>query len=161
MLQCLIYCSFDIEPRKFIFNLFESWDSYVRSKYNTISDRYQGAEKNDFYYRIHLFILLYSCKFSCNTEHVSIVCLHFLPFISFPILIYLTFIKKKHWLSFAQIIDTTCVPLLAALVSLCTIGMIKDNWDLTSSWCWIGYLTNLFHGSRIMLKNGSVLGTNI
>ena len=150
-----------MEPRIFIYNLFESWDPYVRSKYNTISERYQGAEKYMFYYRKRLFITFNSTVVNPHVIlnmfqlYAYIFTLHFFSNPQIPNF------YKNHWLSFAQIIDTTCVPLLAALVSLCTIGMIKDNWDLTSSWCWIGYLTNLFHGSRIMLKNGSVLGTNI
>ena len=45
MLQCLYYCSFDMEPKIFISNLFENWDPYVHSNYKTISERYQGAEE--------------------------------------------------------------------------------------------------------------------
>ena len=51
MLQSLLDYSFDTDPRKFINNSFENWDPYVRSKYNTISERYKGAEK-------YVFLLL-------------------------------------------------------------------------------------------------------
>ena len=92
-------------------------------------------------------ILLYSCQSSCNTEHVYSICLHILPFICFLIDIYLTF--KKHWLSFAQYSHNMCCVVHYAFLSLCTIGVIKDNWDLSSSWSRFGYL---FLGSDIAQK---------
>ena len=45
MLQCLLYYSFDIEPKKLVHDSFENWDPYIHSKYTKISERYQGAEK--------------------------------------------------------------------------------------------------------------------
>ena len=56
MIHCLLYCSFVMEPRLSISDLFENRYLYVCAKYKTISDRYQGADKYIFYYRIYLFI---------------------------------------------------------------------------------------------------------
>ena len=41
MLQCLTYCTVDVEFRIFIPNSFENLDPYVHAKYRTISERYQ------------------------------------------------------------------------------------------------------------------------
>ena len=48
-----------------------------------------------------------------------------------------------------------------AHLSLCIIVTMERDLKLASSWCQIGYLTNLFLGSLISLRKGSVLGTNI
>ena len=48
MLKCLTYSEFDVELRIFIPNSFETWDPYVHAKYRTLSERYQGAEKEIF-----------------------------------------------------------------------------------------------------------------
>ena len=45
MPQCLLFCSVDVEFKIFIPNSFENWDPDVHSKYRTISERYQKAEK--------------------------------------------------------------------------------------------------------------------
>ena len=44
MLQCLLYCSVDVEFKIFSTNSFENWDLYVRAKNRAISEWYQGAE---------------------------------------------------------------------------------------------------------------------
>ena len=41
----LLYYAFGIKPRIFISNSFKNWDPYVRAKYKTIPELYQGAEK--------------------------------------------------------------------------------------------------------------------
>ena len=45
MPQCLHFYTVDDEFRIFIPNSFENGDPYVRAKYRTISERYQGTEK--------------------------------------------------------------------------------------------------------------------
>ena len=52
MLQCLLYCSFDIEPRIFMSNSLEKGDPYDCAKYRTISERYEEVDKWIFYYWI-------------------------------------------------------------------------------------------------------------
>ena len=71
--ECYSVCftAFDMEPTKFIYNSFESWDSYVRSKYNTISEQYHGDENYIFYFQIHLFITL-NCPFVNSHELLKI-----------------------------------------------------------------------------------------
>ena len=44
MIQCLVYCSFNMGPRLSISDLFKNLDPYVCVKYKTISERYQEAE---------------------------------------------------------------------------------------------------------------------
>ena len=55
VLQFMLYCSFDMEPRIFIFNSMDNWNPYVRCKYKTIYERYQGAKKYIFSSRICVF----------------------------------------------------------------------------------------------------------
>ena len=67
MLQCLHYCSFDIEPRIFNSDSFENRDTYIRSNYKHISERYQGAEEYISYYRISVLII------SCTVINDNII----------------------------------------------------------------------------------------
>ena len=97
------------------FNQFENWDPYVRSKYNTIYEWYQGAVKYNSYYWIRLFITF---NFTVvNTQVIlSIFQLH--AYIFYNSLHFQSYIKLScnHGLSFTQFIHTTCAPL-------------EDNWD--------------------------------
>ena len=92
-LQYLLYCSFDMESRIFISYSIENWDSYVQ--YKTISERYQGAERYFFLYRICVFITfnctVVNCHVKLSTKHILFVCLHFSQFITFSIVVLLFF----------------------------------------------------------------------
>ena len=151
MLQRMLYCSFDMDPRIIISYLFENWNPYVCCKYKTISERYQGVEKYFFLYRICVLITS-----NCTVDNHCVKLKHKHIFqLSYDYL-YL-FIDCALSNLFTQHVSRCWL----CTVSQCTFVIMGYNLVLASSWCQIGYFKNLFLSSLILLRNGSVLDTNI
>ena len=139
MLQCLLYCSFDMEPRKFISYSLENWDPYVSCEYKTISEQFQGAEKYIFLYSICVIITFHCTVVNCREK---------LSTISFKI----NYILNCHITNFSIFIDLALLNLFIqhvsrcwlCTVSLCNIVMMEDKLKLARSWCQIGYLKKKF-----------------
>ena len=68
----------------------------------------------------------------CNTLHILSVCLHFSQFINFSVVIQLIFIHLQINLCLSYSLDM-CPVVDYALVSMCIIVMMEDNWILENS----------------------------
>ena len=81
----------------------------------------------------------------------------------YAVLIYsiqLSFLQHRNP-TLANLLTQNMPRCLLCTVSLFIIVMMEDDSELANSWFQIGFLNNLFLGSLMLLRNGSVLGTNI